>query len=146
MRRFFSLTIVAVLAAGITAAASADSAYHTERLELRGLNGAPGGGMVVNVHPNGPTVYAHEIYVLRDAVPGTYQVELHIFPTSLNCSGVSAVLPTASIETNANGNGRADVKFTPEDAAGIRGLTLSINWTVTGPATYATDCTVVTLD
>ena len=146
MHRFFSLTIVAVLAACVTAAASADSAYHTERLELRGLNGAPGGGMVVNVHPNGPTVYAHEIYVLRDAVPGTYQVELHIFPTSLNCSGGSAVLPTARIETNANGNGRADVKFTPEDAAGIRGLTLSINWTVTGPATYVTDCTVVTLD
>ena len=146
MRRFFSLTIVAVLAAGVTAAASADSAYHTERLALRGLNGAPGGGMVVNVHPNGPTVYAHEIYVLRHAVPGTYQVELHIFPTSLNCSGGSAVIPTASIETNANGNGRADVKFTPEDAAGIRGLTVSINWTVTGPATYVTDCTVVTLD
>jgi hypothetical protein len=146
MRRFFSLTIVAVLAAGITAAASADSAYHTERLELRGLNGAPGGGMVVNVHPNGPTVYAHEIYVLRDAVRGTYQVELHIFPTSLNCSGGSAGIPTATIETNANGNGRADVKFTPEDAAGIRGLTVSINWTVTGPASYVTDCTVVTLD
>jgi hypothetical protein len=146
MHRFFSLTIVAVLAACVTAAASADSAYHTERLELRGLNGAPGGGMVVNVHPNGPTVYAHEIYVLRDAVPGAYQVELHIFPTSLNCSGGSAVILTATIETNANGNGEADVKFTPEDAAGIRGLTLSINWTVTGPATYVTDCTVVTLD
>ena len=146
MRRFFSLTLVAVLAAAVAAAASADSAYHTERLELRGLNGAPGGGMVVNVHPNGPTVYAHEIYVLRDAVAGTYQVELHIFPTSLNCSGGSAVIPTATIETNANGNGRADVKFTPADAAGIRGLTLSINWTVTGSATYVTDCTVVTLD
>ena len=102
MRRFFSLTLVAVLAAAVTAAASADSAYHTERLELRGLNGAPGGGMVVNVHPNGPTVYAHEIYVLRDAVPGTYQVELHIFPTSLNCSGGSAVIPTARIETTGN--------------------------------------------
>jgi hypothetical protein len=146
MRRFFSLTIVAVLAATLAAAASADSAYHTERLELRGLNGAPGGGMVVNVHPNGPIVYAHEIYVLNDAVAGTYQVELHIFPTSLNCTGESAVLPTATIETNANGNGKADVKFTPADAAGIRGLTLSINWTVTGPATYVTDCTVVTLD
>jgi hypothetical protein len=146
MRRFFSLTIVAVLAAAVAAAASADSAYHTERLELRGLNGAPGGGMVVNVHPNGPIVYAHEIYVLNDAVAGTYQVELHIFPASLNCSGASAVIPTATIETNANGNGKADVKFTPADAAGIRGLTLSINWTVTGPAAYVTDCTVVTLD
>ena len=146
MRRFFSLTVVAVLAATIAAAASADSAYHTERLELRGLSGAPGGGMVVNVHPNGPIVYAHEIYVLNDAVAGTYQVELHIFPTSLNCSGGSAVISTATIETNPNGNGRADVKFTPADAAGLRGLTVSANWTVTGPATYVTDCTVITLD
>ena len=59
MRHFFGLTVVAVLAATLVAVASADSAYHTERLELRGLNGAPGGGMVVNAHPNGPIVYAH---------------------------------------------------------------------------------------
>jgi hypothetical protein len=146
MHRFFSLTIVAVLAAAVAAAASADSAYHTERLELRGLNGAPGGGMVVNVHPNGPIAYAHEIYTLSGAIAGTYQVALHIFPASLTCSGGSAVIPTATIETNAHGNGRADVKFTPADAAGIRGLTLSANGTVTGPATYVTDCTVITLD
>jgi hypothetical protein len=146
MRHFFGLTVVAVLAATLAAAASADSAYHTERLELRGLNGAPGGGMVVNVHPNGPIVYAHEIYTLSGAIAGSYEVELHIFPTSLDCSGGSSVIPTATIETNAHGNGRADVKFTPADAAALRGLTLSINWTVTGPATYVTDCTVVTLD
>jgi hypothetical protein len=146
MRYFFGLIIVAVLAATLAAAASADSAYHTERLELRGLNGAPGGGMVVNIHPNGPVVYAHEIYALSGAVAGTYQVELHIFPTSVDCSGASVVLPTATIETNGHGNGTADVKFTPADAAGIRGLTLSANWTVTGPATYVTDCTVITLD
>jgi hypothetical protein len=101
--------------------------------------------MVVNAHPNGPIVYAHEIYELNGAVPGTYQVALHIF-ASLTCSGEIAVIPTATIETNAHGNGSADVKFTPADAAGIRGLTLSIYWTVTGPATYVTDCTVVTLD
>jgi hypothetical protein len=146
MRHFFGLIIVAVLAATLAAAASADSAYHTERLELHGLNGAPGGGMVVNVHPNGPIVYAHEIYALSGAVAGTYQVELHIFPTSLNCSGGSVVIPTAMIDTNAHGNGTADVKFTPADVTGLRGLTLSINWTVTGPATYVADCTIVTLD
>jgi hypothetical protein len=146
MRNFFGLTIVAVLAATLAAAASADSAYHTERLDLHGLNGAPGGGMVVNVHPNGPIVYAHEVYTLSGAVPGTYQVALHIFPASLNCSGGSFDILTATLETNAHGNGRADVKFTPADAADLRGLTVSINWTVTGPATYVTDCTVVTLD
>jgi hypothetical protein len=146
MRQFLALTIAAVLAATLAAAASADRAYHTERLALRGLNGAPGGGMVVNTHPNGPIVYAHEIYVLNSAAAGTYQVTLNIFTTSLNCTGASAALPTATIQTNAHGNGRADVKFTPADAAGIRGLTLSAYWTVTGPATYVTDCTVITLD
>jgi hypothetical protein len=146
MRHFLALTITAVLAATLAAAASADRAYHTERLELRGLNGAPGGGMVINAHPNGGIVYAHEIYMLSGATVGTYQVTLHIFPTSLNCTGGSADLPTAMIETNPHGNGRADVKFTPADAAGLRGLTLSAYWTVIGPATYVTDCTVITLD
>ena len=146
MRHFFALTIAAVLAATLAAAASADRAYHTERLELRGLNGAPGGGMVVNAHPNGPIVYAHEIYVLNSAAAGTYQVTLNVFPGSLNCIGASVAIPTATIETDAQGNGKADVKFTPADVAGLRGLTFSINWTVSGPATYVTDCTVVTLD
>ena len=102
--------------------------------------------MVVNIHPNGPNVYAHEIYTLRHAVPGSYQVFLNVFPTSLNCTGATAALPTATIATDATGNGRADVKFTPEDVAALRGMTFSISWTVTGPATYATACTAVTLD
>jgi hypothetical protein len=133
-------------AAALAGTAAADAAYHTERLELSGLGGAPGGGMVVNVHPNGPEVYAHEIYTLRHAVPGTYQVILNVFPTSLDCTGTALALPTATLETNALGNGRADVKFIPEDVTGLRGMTFSISWTVTGPATYITACTVVVLD
>jgi hypothetical protein len=133
-------------AAALAGTAAADAAYHTERLELSGLGGAPGGGMVVNVHPNGPEVYAHEIYTLRHAVPGTYQVILNVFPTSLDCTGMALALPTATLETNALGNGRADVKFIPEDVTGLRGMTFSISWTVTGPATYVTACTVVVLD
>jgi hypothetical protein len=141
-----------VIAAGACAAASvqaasADQAYHTERLALHAVtSGAPGGGMVVNAHANGPNVYAHEIYVLNHAAPGTYQVTLHIFPTSLNCTGTSLALPTAMLTTNGEGNAKADAKFTPADAAAIRGLTLSAFWTISGPATYATDCTVITLD
>ena len=126
--------------------ATADRVYHTERLELSGVGGAPGGGMVVNIHANGPNVYAHEIYVLRHAVPGTYQVRLTLFPTSSDCTGPSAVIPTAMLSTNARGNGRADVKFTPGDVGELRGTTVSIFWRLTGPATYVTDCTVVTLD
>jgi hypothetical protein len=146
VRQILAFVGVAAVVAAFAGSAAADQAYHTERLELRGLSGASGGGMVVNVHPNGPNVYAHEIYVLRHAVPGTYQVTLSVFSTSLNCTGGMAALPTAMIETNARGNGRADVKFTPEEVAAFRGMTFSISWTVTGPATYVTDCTVVTLD
>ena len=146
MRGILGLVAVTLGAAVLAGAAAADAVYHTERLELAGLAGAPGGGMVVNVHTNGPQVYAHEIYTLRDAVPGTYQVILNVFPTSLSCTGTALAIPTATLETNARGNGRADVKFTPEDVTGFRGMTFSLSWTVTGPATYVTGCTVVVLD
>jgi hypothetical protein len=146
MRGILGLVAAALGAAALAGTAAADAVYHTERLELAGLAGAPGGGMVVNVHPNGPNVYAHEIYKLQGAVPGTYQVSLNIFPTSLDCTGMALALPTATLEANARGNGRADVKFTPADVAGLRGMTFSISWTVAGPATYVTGCTVVVLD
>jgi hypothetical protein len=146
MRGVLGLVAVTLGAAVLAGAAAADAVYHSERLELAGLAGARGGGMVVNVHTNGPQVYAHEIYTLRDAVPGTYQVILNVFPTSLDCTGMALALPTATLETNALGNGRADVKFIPEDVTGLRGMTFSISWTVTGPATYVTACTVVVLD
>jgi hypothetical protein len=144
MRHILVLAATAVLAAAFVGTAAADRVYHTERLALTG--DAPGGGMVVNIHPNGPNVYAHEIYTLRHAVPGTYQVFLNLFTTSRNCTGPTAALPTATIATNAMGNGRADVKFTPGDVGALRGMTFSISWTVAGPATYVTACTVVTLD
>jgi hypothetical protein len=146
MRHILVLAATAVLAATFVGTATADRVYHTEHLALSGVGGAPGGGMVVNIHPNGPNVYAHEIYTLSQAVPGSYQVLLNVFPTSLNCTGSSTAIPTATITTNAGGNGRADVKFTPEDVGALRGMTFSISWTVAGPATYVTACTVVTLD
>ena len=146
MRHILVLAATAFLAAAFVGTAAADQAYHTERLELTGVGGAPGGGMVVNIHPNGPNVYAHEIYTLSHAVPGEYQVFLNLFLTSLDCSGPTVALPTAMLTTNATGNGRADVTFTPEDATEIRNMTFSISWTVAGPATYVTACTVVTLD
>ena len=146
MRHVLVIAATAALSAAFVGTAAADRVYHTEHLELSSVGGAPGGGMVVNIHPNGPNVYAHEIYTLRQAVPGTYQVVLNLFPTSLNCTGSSTAIPTATITTNASGNGRADVKFTPADAAALRGMTISIKWTVAGPAMYVTTCTVVTLD
>ena len=142
MRGILGLVAVTLGAAALAGAAAADAVYRTERLELTGVAGAPGGGMVVNVHTDGPQVYAYEIYTLRDAVPETYQVTLNVFPTSLDCTGTALAFPTAALDTNARGNGQADVKFTPEDVTGFRGMTVSLSWTVTGPATYVTGCTV----
>ena len=146
MRTVLSVISAAALALGLAGSAAADPVYHTERLALQGVGGAPGGGMIVNVHANGPNVYAHEIYALSHAVPGTYQVVLNLYPGSLDCSGTPIVLPTAEITTNAVGNGRGDAKFTPEMVGELRGSTVSISWAVIGPATYVTRCTVVTLD
>ena len=73
----------------------------------------------------------------------TYQVILNLF---LTCAGSPVAFPTATPTTNALGYGQADVKFTPEDAADLRRLDVSVNWTVVGPATYVSPCTVVVLD
>jgi hypothetical protein len=137
----------AVVAAGALAAgAAADAVYHTTRIPLQGVGDAPGGGTVINIHANGPVVYAHEVYLLDRAEPGSYQVMIHIYPGSQDCTGEALDLPTATLDTNAAGNGEADVKFTPAEADGLRGMTLSASWTVDGPANYATDCSVITLD
>jgi hypothetical protein len=126
--------------------AGADAVYHTARIPLLAVGGAPGRGTVVNIHPNGPVVFAHEIYRLRHATRGKYSVALTIYPTSTSCSGTSLTLTTATLVTNGAGNGVAGHKFSPADAAGLHGLTVSAIWAVTGPATYKSRCSVITLD
>jgi hypothetical protein len=64
MRTVLTLIIAAGLALGLADSAAADEVFHTEQLALQGVDGAPGGGMVVDVHANGPNVYTHEIYSL----------------------------------------------------------------------------------
>jgi len=146
MRTVLTLIAAAGLGPGLAGSAAADEVFHTEQLALQGVDGTPGGGMVVDVHANGPNVYTHEIYSLSQAAPVTYQVFANLYPASLDCSGTRLMLPTAEITTNALGSGLAEVFFTPEMVGALRGRTLSISWTVTGPATYVTRCTVVTLD
>jgi hypothetical protein len=144
--RLIVIAVTVVIAGILAAGAAADGVYHATRIPLHGVGDAPGGGTVVNIHANGPVVYAHEVYVLEHSQPGSYQVMIHIYPASQDCTGDALDLPTAILETNAEGNGKADVKFTPGDADGLRGLTLSAFWTAEGPASYTTDCSVITLD
>ena len=126
--------------------AAADATYHTQRIPLLALGDAPGGGAVVNAHANGPVSYAHEIYTLQHAVPGTYEVVLNVYPSSLDCTGAPLTLITAQFDTNPAGNGQADTKFSPADVGGLSGSTVSAQWTVNGPATYQSDCSEITLD
>jgi hypothetical protein len=131
--------------------AAGDAVYHSQHIALHPVGGAPlHSGFVENIHPNGPQVYAHEVYVLNGAdANATYQVVLLLYPFSPSCAGEPAVIPTAQLSTNGSGNGKAQVFFRPSDiGASLRDATHGIRWQVTtgGAAVYETDCSSVTLD
>ncbi len=140
---------VALVALAVAPAAIADAVYHTERLTLEPIGAAPGSGMVVNIHPNGPTVYAHEIYTLKHALPTTtYDVELWFYPFDTSCSS-GGFFGSTPLTTNRVGNGQSDRFITPELIPGaVRGATHGVRWIVTlgGVPQYETRCTSVTLD
>lgn len=131
----------------------ADAVYHTERLELNPVGGAAGSGLVVNIHPNGPIVFASERYGLRGAeANASYTVWLIIDAAALDCEFDGLAIPMrADLSTNAAGNGTApaDFFFRPEGIPPcLRGATFPIHWEVTldGTLTHTTDVTTVTLD
>ena len=130
--------------------AFADAVYHSSHYDLNAVGAAPlRSGFVENIHANGPTVYAHEQYVLNGAAPNTaYQVVLMIFPGDPTCSSTPVSIPVATIQTNAAGNGVAYHVFTPADANGLRGTTVGGIWTVSagGSPDYQTGCETIVLD
>jgi len=130
--------------------AFADGVYHASHVELNAVSGASlRSGFVENIHANGPTVYAHEQYVLNGAAPNTaYQVVLMVFPGDPTCSSTPLSIPTATIQTNAAGNGTAYHVFRPADADGLRSTTVGGIWTVSagGSPDYQTGCETIVLD
>jgi hypothetical protein len=154
--------LVAALTVGLAAmtalsspAARADQVYHSQHIALQPVGDTKPlrSGFVENIHVNGPTIYAHEIYVLNGAAPTTtYQVTLNIFVGDPACAGsAGVVIPTKSITTNAAGNGRADAVFTRSDADGLRHATHGVIWTVSVGSVrpvvkYTTGCQAITLD
>jgi hypothetical protein len=152
MRRFV-LPIAFLAALALAGPVSADSVYHSERLALEPLAGALGKGMVVNIHPNGPKVFAAERYGLRDAeANSSYTIWLIIDATRLGCDFPGLQIPMATaLETNATGNGTtpADFFFPPEGIPPcLRHASFPIHWeaTLRGTLTHITDSTTVTLD
>jgi hypothetical protein len=153
MRRFAipAALLCLALSPGV---AAADSVYHTERLALEPVGGARGAGMVVNIHPNGPVVFASERYALRGAEPNaSYTVWLIIDAsdvTGCDFPGLTIQMK-ADLQTNAAGNGTspADFYFAPGGIpACLRNVSFPIHWEVTlaDVLTHQTDSTIVTLD
>lgn len=140
--------LVAVLAPSI---AIADQVYPSEHIPLTPVGDEPlRSGFVENIHANGPVVFAMERYVVNGAsADTTYDVMLRIWIEDTGCTGEPGlVLPSVSFSTNTAGNGVGMVRFSPEDAAGLRDSTLGIVWTLSlgGSVAYTTACEDVTLD
>jgi hypothetical protein len=140
-----SVALVAVLAVLILlvgyGTAQADSAYHTERLELTPVGAETGSGQVINIHPNGPVVGAQERYQLKKAMPNSsYEVWLVV--------GGADFMVTDTIETDAHGNGHGSARFSAEDLEPFSGAVLPVKWELRtgGIVAYETATTIVTID
>lgn len=150
-RRLAAAALVAAMATmAVVPGARADQVFHTERIPLIPVNGAPlQSGFVVDIHTNGPVISALEHYQLNGAMPNTtYQVVSQI-SFDPDCATTPLTLPDGTLQTNAAGNGElARTPITPDQVAGLGGLTIGINWQVLqgGAVVYQTGCIPVRLD
>ncbi len=131
--------------------ASADSTYHSTHISLIPVGGAPlRTAFVENIHANGPNVFAHEVYVVNGGIPNAdLQVAISVWVGNTACTGdASFTLPTASLNTNVAGNGKAQHVFTPADANGLHNTTDGATWTLSanGVVVYRSGCEVISLD
>jgi hypothetical protein len=148
MRAILALGVVTL---ALAPSALADAVYHSAHVALSPVGASPlRSGFVENIHPNGPNVFAHEQYVLNGAVPNTaYTVTIHIASLAdTTCAAPFLNLDTATLTTNAAGNGSATKVFTPADVGGLANSTVHVYWTVSsgGTVAYATSCQTITLD
>ena len=132
--------------------AAGDAVYHTQHMELTPVGDAPlRSGFVQNIKANGPTIYAHEVYVLSGAGRrASYTVTNHFFFEDTTCANPANDFPTdtAELRTNRSGNGKAQVFFVPADVEGLQGIH-GVMWTIqnsNGEVVYQTGCSRVTLD
>ena len=139
-----------VAAASLASVASADRTYHSQHLDLTPVGSAPlRSGFVENIKAQGPTVYAHELFVLNGASPlTTYTAVRNFFYLQPDCSGDAFVEPVTDLRTNAAGNARSDFVIRPADVAGFEGLS-GVYFSIVdaaGTVLYRTGCSAVTLD
>ena len=137
----------------------ADQSFHSTRLPLAlTAAGQTAGhpelraGHVVDIHTNGPVVYAMEEYLLNGAKPDTdYQVVLHFYMNTACTPGglFDFILPGVTLTTDSLGNANGRARSTPADILEILHNTdWGITWTFEsgGVAAYITPCAHVHLD
>ena len=149
--RYLFLLVVAATALVSAQSAAADAVYHSEHMRLSPVGGAPlQSGFVQNIHPNGPNVYARERYVLNGALAHQrYEVRLLVHLFDPTCSNAPTPFRSTALDTNASGNGSAQLLLRPEDVpAAVRNATHGVQWEVwrSGMLAYRTACTSVELD
>lgn len=150
MRPRLLLVLPAVIAAAtvLVPAATADRVFHTLHAELHSVGGAPlHSGFVNDVHTDGVVNGAHEIYHLNGALPNTtFQVTILLYIADPTCSSAPLEFPTATVTTNAAGNGNARFTFPAGPPSTLP--TSGILWEFSTPAgvAYATDCAPLDLD
>lgn len=143
------VSAAAALSLALAAPASADQAFHTERFPLTPVAGAPlKSGAVIDIHTEGPTVYALERYQLVGAEPGATYVVTLLVHGDAGCDELIIPVETATFTTNAAGNGHGQARFVPADVAGLPTGTYFIDWQVSegGSVAYSTGCVPVALD
>ena len=158
-RRVLLSAALAFLLLATASPVLADQSNHTTRLPLwltpaGQVAGHPTlrAGQVVNIHANGPVVFAIEDYLLNGARPLTsYAVVLGFYAGS--CAGGFAFpFPNGvTLTTDANGNAHGQARITPELVAsfGLHNTDWGIVWTFVdgnGVAAYSTTCTDVHID
>jgi hypothetical protein len=160
VRRLAAIVGAGLLALSVGAApVAADQSNHTEHLAVAltpagAAAGHPGlrAGQVVNIHAQGPVVFAIEDYLLDGAAPSTsYDVVLLFYQGS--CEGDFA-FPFANgvtLTTDMHGNAHGQARITPDEVAafGLHETDWGIVWTFVDPegvAAYATSCTQVHID
>jgi hypothetical protein len=152
----FVAVLVSFVGAGV---AQADDSYHTDQLPFLLTDaGETAGhpelrsGHVVNIHANGPQVFAIEQYFVNGAMPNTtYQVALTLRVGGCEEPVAFADVPSSMVSTNVAGNGHAYFIISVEfaDAFGLRNVLLGVHWTLydeNGVAAYQTECTEAFLD
>ena len=144
------LLTAALVLVGWLPTARADQTFHTTRYALLSVIDGSVHGAVIDIHTQGPRIYAQERYVLRDVLPGqTYVMNLYAY-SDPDCTDLVVPVPgTATMTANTAGNAHGATTFFPAALEGLPRTTYHLRWQVTdtsGAIVYQTACEAVALD